>query len=181
MDNRLKELFEKRAIIRKKRRFLIKDITEMLDKKDQYKFKHLLRNQDKKLYKFIEENCEYKYVEMLRKCDDKIQEIDNEINPNLNDVETMLYVECLPFDEELETYFKSKHIPYSSNLDDKYLHLKIGDKFYNVGLIYDKTTSTDYVNLYKIIFEYSWLKEYKGLADHLLGRVEDMKENDYHV
>ena len=181
MDKQLRELFSARANIRKKIRFIIKELMENMDKKDKYKFKHLLRNPDDRLYKYIEANFEYRYVEMLQKYYERLSEIDKKINPNIKDVETMLYVECLAFDEELRLYFKKCNTPYQSNWDDKYLHLKIGNNFCNAELIYDEVNYTDYVNLYKIIFEYSWLKEYKGLSNHLLDRLEEMKENEYNA
>ncbi len=173
------KLFERRAIIRKKRRFLIKELSEQLDRKTQYKFKHLLRNSDKKLYRFIEDNFEYKYLDMMIKCDERIRDIDYEIDPTKSDVETMLYVEALSLDEELNEYFTSKGEKYMSNLDDKYLHFRVGGTVYNASLILDRSTNTDYVNLYPILFEYSWFRDNAELKNYLLSHLEQMNEYEY--
>lgn len=181
MDREKIELFEQRANIRKKRRFLIKELTELLDGKDQYKFKHLLRNPDKKLYKFIEENFEYKYSEMMMRFDERISDIDTEIDPTRKNVETLMYVECMSLDEELSAYFTSKGKKYVSNLDEEYFHFSIGELNYNAKLIFDKTTNTDYVNLYQILFEYSWFKGNQEIKKYLLERIEQMNEYEYTV
>ena len=130
---------------------------------------------------YIEDNFDHKYLVMMTKYQERIKCIDQEINPDIKDVETMMYVECMSFDEELRAYFQDKNIPYQSSLDDTCMHIQIDGRGYNTQLIYDEHFYTDYVNLYKIIYEYSWLRKYEDLIDYLLDKVEDLRENEYTI